>query len=122
MSGTEPAYGAVECPRRSRCYQSTGALRDVRYWASVWCYEMCGTELAYDAIRSWCVGTAPSSTTLGLNTRDRPLPARFLCDARYCLRASCAMPGTPYALPMRCPVLASYAMPGTAYALPMRCP
>eukprot|EP00961_Rhodomonas_salina_P016577 223394-Rhodomonas_salina.2 len=40
--GTDLAYSAMGCPV---------LLWDVRYWPSVWCYFMCGTEVAYGARR-----------------------------------------------------------------------
>eukprot|EP00961_Rhodomonas_salina_P119445 1607162-Rhodomonas_salina.1 len=81
MCGTELGYGAIQCaytpwrgitlpyiPTHSpvltfRMLLCAGwyALPYAWYWASVWCYAMCGTELAYGATPYdywawvWCV-------------------------------------------------------------------
>eukprot|EP00961_Rhodomonas_salina_P247975 3350860-Rhodomonas_salina.1 len=41
--------GCVWCYPRCSVLAYRMILCDVRYQASVWCYEMCGTELAYAA-------------------------------------------------------------------------
>eukprot|EP00961_Rhodomonas_salina_P102693 1381089-Rhodomonas_salina.1 len=80
-------------------------LRDVRYWASVWCYAVCGTELAYaeqvQASRAGSVNAVPPHPILVRPDTQCPVfsAARIrLALARSIppkvLRLSYAMPGT----------------------------